>query len=262
MILICTLGIDQRVSVGGKPLNLLNWSFFCAAESIAFLKEGIGAMHEMDFEIAQRALNGDAKAANEIEGRRAMLERILVSCGARSRSEACDLVADVLGECFGARNRTRAASTDHILKEYRGQCSLDSWLITVCRNRLRDFVSSAGESRVERDSPYQAVASDELAIEPEILSLLRDSLVEAMSRLEPLTLIFLRLVYLHGVTQREVAAAWHCHESKVSRMLKEGSETLKTETIARLKLRDSHFQLEWRDLIALCEAAPQLLHGR
>lgn len=218
-------------------------------------------MHEADFQTAQSALRGDTAAVSALAGRKGMLCRVLLSCGARSPSEADHLVADVLGDCFGARERARSTTTNRILEQYRGQCSLDSWLITVCRNRLRDLVSSAGESKVERGAHRDLPVRCESLVEPAIQRLISEALSDAMSQADPLALVFMRLVFLHGISQREVAAAWRCHESKVSRLLKDGFEAIQRETIVRLKRRDPLFCLEWNDLVRLCESTPQLLHG-
>jgi len=249
----------------GLPVNQVvkarSWSFFCAAKHISFYKLRATEMHKPDLQLAQRALEGDAEAVAGIEARRAMLERVLISCGARSRSEAEEIVADILADCFGARERSRGVGSNRILEQYRGQCSLDSWLITVSRNRWRDLVASAGETRIERGTDRDAAVYDERQHEPDITAILGDALNYGMSKVEPLALIFLRLVYLHGISQREVAAAWRCHESKVSRLLKDGFATMKDESIEFLKKRDPHLHLEWRDLMGLCDTAAELLHG-
>ncbi len=214
-------------------------------------------MHETDLRLAERALTGEAAAAAEIAGRREALERIVAGFGARSRSEAEEVVADVLADCFGART----AGGARILEQYRGQCSLDSWLITVCRNRLRDRIGSAEECKVERGLERDLPAPERETAEPALVELLAEALAFGFSRLEPLELVFLRLVYLHGISQREVAAAWRCHESKVSRALKEGFARLREETLRFLGTREPLLELEWRDLVAVCEAEPRLLHG-
>ncbi len=69
----------------------------------------------------------------------------------------------------------------------------------------------------------------------------------------PLALILLRLVYLHGVKQRELAISWHFHEATVRRLLSHSLQAIREEALAFLRKSGSFGELEWSDLVAICE---------
>jgi transcriptional regulator len=71
--------------------------------------------------------------------------------------------------------------------------------------------------------------------------------------------VLLRLVYLEGLTQREIAAVWSIDETKLSRLLRRAMETIATETTAYVRRRDPYLQLTWQDLIELCESSVDAL---
>ena len=63
----------------------------------------------------------------------------------------------------------------------------------------------------------------------------------------------LRLVYLHGISQREVCRMWGWNEAKVSRHLSAAMETIEAETLLRLRQKDPWLKLTWQDFVDLCE---------
>ena len=64
----------------------------------------------------------------------------------------------------------------------------------------------------------------------------------------------LRMVYLHGFSQRDLARLWNCHESRVSRHLNQASEQIEKETLDAVKIADPWLKLDWQDFVDLCEA--------
>ena len=63
----------------------------------------------------------------------------------------------------------------------------------------------------------------------------------------------LRLVYLHGLSQREVARLWSCHESKVSRFLSQALADIQRNTLQETRRQDLWLDLSWQDFLDLCQ---------
>ena len=211
--------------------------------------------HDDDLTLAKRALAGDNDAAQKISNFSPQLVKTLEGKGA-SEAEAGDIVADVLGECFGSRTRSSRASTQRLLELYRGDSPLVVWLLKACYNRLID------QRRRSRTSPIDDELSDGMPrrADPEMVRRVHAALDHAFSKVDPLALIFLRLVYLHGVKQRELASAWHCHEATVSRLLSQGLTTIRNEALEFLRENGSSVAVEWSDLLAVCENPPDFLY--
>jgi RNA polymerase sigma factor (sigma-70 family) len=211
--------------------------------------------YDADLALAKRALAGDNNSAQNILSLRPELIRVLEIRGT-SNSKAEEIVADVLGECFGSRKRSSRASTDRILELYRGDSPLVAWLLKACYNRMVD------DHRRSRTDPIDDEMSAEASkrADADVVKRVSIALEHAFLKVDPLALIFLRLVYLHGVKQRELAFAWRCHEATVSRLISQGLKTLRDEALAFLRKKSSFVELEWSDLLAICENPPDFLY--
>jgi hypothetical protein len=73
-----------------------------------------------DLALVKRALSGDERAAQAIYAMRSQLVNYLTSKGAPEGSVSEDIVADFLGDCFGARDRGHRASAVRLLESYKG----------------------------------------------------------------------------------------------------------------------------------------------
>ena len=91
------------------------------------------------------------------------------------------------------------------------------------------------------------------AKEPALVIMLRESLQEAFARCPADAMVCLRLVYLHGLTQREVMKLLDWSEPKVSRFLKHAMTQIEKVTMTELKRRDPLIELTWEDFVELCE---------
>src|SRR5256885_16416126 len=89
--------------------------------------------------------------------------------------------------------------------------------------------------------------------ESALVELLRESLKAGFAGCSPEAMLLLRLVYLHGVTQREIVRMLGWHESKVSRMLSSAMEHIQAETLRQLKEREPWLTFTWEDLLDVCE---------
>jgi RNA polymerase sigma factor (sigma-70 family) len=225
--------------------------------------EGPIAMHENDVELASAALAGDEQALKSISARLPMLTRILSVSMAPSLAE--EIAGDVISDCFGGRKKTRGSGSDRILEKYRGQCSLDAWLTLVARNRFKDRLRG-GEQRLgvsmTQDGVERDFADPNSAPEPmtaDVEALVADALRHAFSSAPAIHIVILRLVHLHGISQREVARVWKWSEAKVSRLLDDAGEALEENTIAQLKRQDPGLDLRWEDCLAICGQHPEIL---
>jgi RNA polymerase sigma factor (sigma-70 family) len=86
-----------------------------------------------------------------------------------------------------------------------------------------------------------------------LASLLLESLRRAFRSSPPQSLLLLRLVYLHGLTQREVCHMLGWTEAKVSRTLSAAMHEIERATLRHLASRDPLLKLTWPDFVELCE---------
>jgi RNA polymerase sigma factor (sigma-70 family) len=206
----------------------------------------------------QKCCLGDVDALAQIREKwHVPLTNILLSRGA-SRTETDDLLADFWSDCVpGADDRPS------LLEKFSGKCSLQGWLATVVTRRWIDLKrkqSRRGELLPPRpDSPddedtvvrMPAPASPER--EDVLIELLRESLQAAFARCAADAMVLLRLIYLHGLSQRELAQILGRHESKVSRILSQAMEQIKNDVLEELKKRDPLLKLTWQDILDVCE---------
>ena len=92
--------------------------------------------HAEDLELVDKAVGGDEDAVRAFqEEYQPMLERVLMSRGVE-RTQARDLVADVVAECFGAGKK---GQTRPLLEKFEGRSSLSTWMIRITWNRWLDL---------------------------------------------------------------------------------------------------------------------------
>ena len=183
------------------------------------------------------------------------LFNILLARGA-SRTETEDLLADLWADCVPGPGERPS-----LLEKFSGKCSLQGWLATVVTNRWVDLKRKLAR-RVELNGGSDGSAGDPMdevpdfpapAKEPSLVSMLRESLQVAFARCSPDAMVCLRLVHLHGLSQREVMKLLSWSEPKVSRFLKQAMVQIKKVTMAELKKRDPLLVLTWQDFVELCE---------
>jgi RNA polymerase sigma factor (sigma-70 family) len=215
--------------------------------------------NESDICFVRSILAGNEQAASDLRAKyHAKLVGILCARGA-TKTEAEELIADLWSDCFGATKRR-----SYILMKYQGRCALDSWLVTVATNRFielkrrqqfRSELSPCGLYPLA--DPLDAVpdATTQQA-EPLLLDLLHQSVLKAFSQSDPETLLMLKLVHIHGVTQREIGRMWKWHESKVCRVLDLARQNIKKSVLAQVKRTDPWLRFTWEDFCDLCRCLP------
>ncbi len=113
--------------------------------------------------------------------------------------------------------------------------------------------------RSEKDNSSH-VHSDCGSIEPDAESKAWAALEYAFSEIDPIQLIYLRLVFLEDVSKKEVAKAFGCHPSNVGRKLNKGVKTVRMKTEAFQKRYPDAGRVEWSDLLAICKSPPDFFY--
>jgi RNA polymerase sigma factor (sigma-70 family) len=217
-------------------------------------------------DLAEQALEGDPKALESIMEmlRSPDLVAALRSRGA-SHSEAADLIADLVGDCFGGE---RAKGGLHrLLARYNGSCPLPAFLRHVALHRLIDLKRKLSKRKVatvrddDDEDPLENIAASGGVDEPadtSLIALLRDAITKTFESVEPEKLVLYRLVHSYGVPQKQVGALWGIPEWTISRKLDALREELQHGILAEIRRRDAWLELEWEDLMALCSESVEL----
>ncbi len=220
---------------------------------------------ESDTLLVDSALQGDASACAEISKPETIqwIQSVLVRRGANP-TEAADLTADLMADCFGAKE-----GKPPLLEKYNGKGKLRAFLTRAAINRLIDLKRHQkfeGQLPARKtDSPptdeFDLLAGDDSA-EPEhdqLTDLIRDALMHALAQCDPLHLVLMRLVVVHRVNQGMVGTLFGWSQSKVSRAINSVMETIREETMAEIKRADPWLDLEWDDFLSLCRSTTGFL---
>lgn len=225
------------------------------------------AEFQSDCDLVAAALDGDTTACSQISNDETTgwLHAVLVKRGA-SATEAADITADLMADCFGAKK-----GKPPLLEKYNGKGKLRAFLTRSAINRLIDFKRHQkfeGQLPSKNiDSPptdeFDMLAGEEAA-EPEqdqLVDLIRDALLHAFAKCDPLHLVLMRLVVVYGVRQDLVGNLFGWSQSKVSRAISAVMHTIKDETMAEIKRADPWLELEWEDFTNLCRSSTGFLVG-
>jgi RNA polymerase sigma factor (sigma-70 family) len=216
--------------------------------------------HRDDAEIAARCLSHDEAALLALkEQHYHRLISVAIARGA-SPTEAADLVADVWGELVSP-----AGGKQPLLEKYCGRCSLAAWLITVVTHRFIDrrrrgrlFTELGADLGDEFKDGAHLSAPRATTPEGDLLQILRLAVTEAFQNCPPETLVMLKLVYLHGISQRKIGRLWGWHESQVSRHIDRGLQEIQGRILARIKRTDGFLEVNWNDFLDLCQGTVNL----
>lgn len=213
-------------------------------------------MNDTESILIERALEGDREALDELlQPHREYVFSTLLARGANP-TEANDVLDEVFASCVPGLDGRPSK-----LEKFSGRCALRSWLATVAlrlwidgkRRQQRQVTPAVGEEG-QTDFFGRVPAEARSERDDELARLLRNSLEAAFAACEFDALLMLRLVYLHGLSQREVGRMWGYHESKVSRRLKEAMGQIESNTIRTIKEKDPWLRLAWDDFVELCQS--------
>ena len=222
--------------------------------------------HEEDIALVEAALAGDVAASTRIRSDEitGWLTAVLAKRGA-SQTEAQDLAADLIADCFGARE-----GKPPLLESYNGQGPLRGFLSRAAINRLIDlkrrqkFQGNLPERNLESgptDEFDLLAGEDDAPTDDALVALLRDSLITAFSKCNPRDLMLMRLVAIHGVRQEAIAAMFGWSQSKVSRAIGGVMEEIREKTLEEMTKSDPWLELEWDDFVSLCRYSSDFLVG-
>jgi RNA polymerase sigma factor (sigma-70 family) len=216
-----------------------------------------GSSKSNDWQLVQSYLRGDTDVLASIRNQYQDILVHTLSARGATPSEAEELVANLWDDCVH-RNDDQPC----LLEKFSGRCGLQSWLLTVATNRLIDFkrrqsfqkdLTHVDDEGVSHNYFDHLPAPDEHTSDSSLVDLLRECLRKAFALCSGEELLMLRLVYLHGVTQREVGRMMGWHETKVSRHLTDAMTKIETQTLRSVREQDPWLKLSWEDFQRLCE---------
>jgi RNA polymerase sigma factor (sigma-70 family) len=234
----------------------------------AFIKQGDVVLElsqrteSDDAHLVRRCLAGDDAALLTLrEQQYNRLVSIIIKRGA-TPTEASDLVADVWGELTTSR-----AGKPPLLEKYFAKCPLSAWLITVATRRFIDlrrrgrlFADLPGDVTEKLQNELSHPGDTALPPDGDLQDILRRAVAESFQACTPETLVMLKLIYLHRVSQRDIGRLWDWHESKVSRHMDRALTDIHHSLLDRIKNRDGFLDVHWEDFIDLCESTTDLFN--
>jgi len=223
--------------------------------------------HAEDLEMVDKAVNGDDDAVRHFQAEyQPMLERVMMSRGV-DKIEAQDLVADVIAECFGAGKHGK---TRPLLEKFEGRSSLSTWMIRITWNRWLDLKRRdkfRGELPSYKDDDdrsgdkfdrVEGSDGNERLLNDDLVDLMGRAIKKGFDSLDPDVLLMMKLSYLHGVSQADIARMWQCDQTRVSRSLSGAREEIAMVTMRTIKDADPTLELNWDDFQKLCAAGIDL----
>ena len=170
-------------------------------------------------------------------------------------------MGDVWSECLPGRS-----DAGSLLEKYHGRVPLRAWLATVATHRLFDLkrrekisISAAERASAEGFLPAALVSLSLDPLDGALAQTLRQTLDAAYHACPAEPLMMLRLVHVHGVTQREVGRMWRWNESKVSRAMSSAVRRIREHTLRSLRKHDPWLHLTWQDVVEVCGTAKDRL---
>jgi RNA polymerase sigma factor (sigma-70 family) len=174
---------------------------------------------------------------------------------AATQTEADDIAADLASDCVSTLR-----GSGSLLRKYDGKGALDGWLRKTALNRfltlrrIRKFEMRFMFSETRRYFTLETLnILENESPEKALLSLIRTSLLKALSTCSAEERLMLRLVYCEGVTQRELGQMWEWRECKMSRRLSRALDRIKSETLRQIGLKDPSVRITWNDFLRLAD---------
>lgn len=204
-----------------------------------------------DIDLAQRCLEGDDEAIGELRRETApWLHTCLVAAGA-SPVEAEELLVSLWTDCVCGTGGRKPRLT-----RYRGQCPLRGWLKVVAVNQLIDHQRrSLRRQTVPLETAAPAGIAPEFPAEAPLIGIMKTAVTGALAQCPAEALVMLQLLHVHGLTQRELARLWNCHESRISRAVARASGELSRAILANVREADPALTIGWDDFTELCQCA-------
>ncbi|MGA2656916.1 MAG: hypothetical protein ABSH34_05280 [Verrucomicrobiota bacterium] len=203
--------------------------------------------------LANRCLLGEEGAVEALRERcHEKLLRKLISRGAQL-AVAEEILADFWPDTFLPKRN----DAPPLLAKYKGESPLLPYLTRAATNRLIDYMrrQELWADRPPDEAWCQALQVDvSAAPEDSLLELVRQALEKGFEVCAPQDLVRLRLVHGHGVTQRQIAAIWHCSEFVVCRRLGAAMANIRKAALAHIRQADPWLELTWEDILETCSS--------
>ncbi len=174
-----------------------------------------------------------------------------------ARGASKDEADEVLSAVWASSIVGRDAGAGSLFAAYKGLSSPTTWLATVALNRWLDRKRREAvhdrwvreEQRTRGSSPSDNQPAPDLTL----LRLLKDSLDRAFGQCDGESLVLLRLVHAHGLSQRALASTWGLPEYALSRRLTRTMKQISKATMDHIRQTDPWLDLRWEDFLELCQ---------
>ena len=206
-----------------------------------------------DLELVQSCLEEGSNGIISLQQSLASsLSAALKSFGA-SDDEVEEVLAQLWADCVVADPPRRP-----LLERFDGRASLRTWLSAITINRWISLKrrQSLHFRTIEKLTNHED--GDELDFDPmateerAVIAMLESAVREAFAACGAEEIVILQLVHMHGISQREIAALWSCHESSVSRLINNAEENIARAVLEAVRRRDPWLHLKWEDFLRLC----------
>lgn len=208
-----------------------------------------------ELDLVERCLAGGPEAIAAVKSQNTpYIEAILRTYGA-SADEAEEILASLWRDCLIGR-----PPKEPLFVRYNGLSALRKWLGAIAVNRWISLkrAQSARERAHERAMEHETLFHDSITPDPELSGILEQAIREAMLLCSAEEVVFFRLIYLHELTQKEVAGLFGMTESTLSRCLKKAEGMLSREILRRVRAADEHLDVCWDDFLVLCDSVALL----
>jgi RNA polymerase sigma factor (sigma-70 family) len=221
-----------------------------------------GAESSAEQSLVQQCLAGENEALSKLYADfLSPVLNLLVSRGVEA-TLAKEVIGALWADCVVRRDGQPA-----LLEKFNSKSSLCTWLFRVALNRVFDrnradqrvnylTIPSRSAELEGEDLLLAEMPAAERVAEPDLAALLRECLQAGFEACPAEDLLKLRLNFLHGLTQRELARLWDCHEVTIARDTQRALQLIADQTLRAIKRRDPRLRLTWDDFLELCDADP------
>lgn len=195
----------------------------------------------------EKCLLGTEGAFAALRQKYGLLLRVCLERTGASAVEAAEIIETLWTDCVAGSGRGPR------FHSYRAECALEYWLKAIAVNSLIDRRRATerraivAQRSLEAATPVPARPPDE-----PLRELLEKALRAALGQCPAESMVMLQLVYLGGLTQREVAQMWSWTDAKVSRLLARTLQQIAGETLRAIRETDHWLDLTWTDFLELC----------
>ncbi|MEI8289304.1 MAG: sigma-70 family RNA polymerase sigma factor [Verrucomicrobiota bacterium] len=167
--------------------------------------------------------------------------------------EAEAVLEEIWNDCLISKSGEKPT----LLARFRDdqQAKLSTWLSVVALNRWLNLKRRQGVHQrwLEREKVTHPADQSPLVTDHALADILREAIQSAFDQCDAEALVLLRLVFLHGLSQRELAATWKLSESALSRRLDRTMKQISEATIGHIRQTDPWLELRWEDFLELCQ---------